>query len=126
MARDLNKIELIGRLGAAPELRYTANGMSVANFSVATNNVYRTAAGDEVDEVQWHRCVAWGKVAEVAAKVLAKGHRLFLSGRMQYRKWTDPAGQERLQAEIVVDELIFLERAPAGASNGSVAAAAPA
>lgn len=112
--RDLNKVQLIGRLGAVPEVRFTPSGLAVANFSLATNNVYRNGAGDQVDEVAWHRIVLWGKTAEIAKQYLNKGSRLYLEGRIQYRKWEDKeTGVARLASEIVGSQLIFLSSASA-------------
>lgn len=112
--RDLNKVQLIGRLGAVPEVRFTPSGLAVANFSLATNNVYRNGAGDQVDQVEWHRIVLWGKTAEIAKQYLNKGSRLYLEGRIQYRKWEDKeTGAARLASEIVGSQLIFLSSASA-------------
>lgn len=111
MARDLNKVTLLGRLGGAPELRYTASGQAVAQFSLATNNRYTNAAGEKKDDVCWHRVVVWGKLADVAAKYLVKGSRLYTEGRLQYRKWQDKDGLDRVTAEVIADELIFLDAA---------------
>jgi single-strand DNA-binding protein len=122
MARDLNKVTILGRLGGDPELRHTQAGRQVANFSCATNNRYTNAAGDKVDDVSWHRVVVWGKVADVAAKYLKKGSRVYLEGRLQYRKWTDNEGVDRQACEVVAEDLIFLDAAPAAGvdapSNG--------
>lgn len=117
MARDLNKIVLLGRLGGEVELRHTAAAQSVANFSLATNNRYVTAAGDKRDDVSWHRIIIWGKLADVAAKYLHKGSRLYLEGRLSYRKWTDPQGVERMACEIVADEIIMLDGSPGGSRD---------
>jgi single-strand DNA-binding protein len=114
MSRDLNKVTLMGRLGGAPEMRFTQGGTAVAQFSLATNNRYTNAAGDKVDDVQWHRVIIWGKAAQVATQYLQKGHRLYLEGRLQYRKWVDKEGQDRYSTEVVADEFIFLEHSPAG------------
>lgn len=114
MARDLNKIQIIGRLGGDPELRYTQTEKQVANFSVATNNRYTTSSGDKRDDVSWHRIVVWGKAAEVASKYLRKGSRVYLEGRLSYRVWTNNEGQEVKACEIVADDLIFLDAAGGG------------
>lgn len=116
--RDLNLVQLLGRLGVAPELRYTASGQPVGNFTLATNNRYTTAAGEQVDEVQWHRVIVWGNLAKVVAERLEKGTRVYVQGRLQYRKWVDKGtGLERMSTEIIADELIFLGLSVA-ASNG--------
>lgn len=126
MARDVNKVTILGRLGGSPELRHTASGQPVANMSVATNNRYTNAAGEKIDDVAWHRIVLWGKVADVAAKYLHTGSRVYLEGRLSYRKWTDKEGVDRSTTEIVVDELVLLDQVAASEaprSNGSAVAA---
>lgn len=126
MARDVNKVTILGRLGGSPELRHTASGQPVANMSVATNNRYTNAAGEKIDDVAWHRIVLWGKVADVAAKYLHTGSRVYLEGRLSYRKWTDKEGVDRSTTEIVADELVLLDQvaaADAPRSNGSAVAA---
>lgn len=117
MARDLNKTQLIGRLGGDPELRYTVAGRAVANLSLATNNRYTNAAGDKVDDVSWHRIIVWGKVADLAAKYLHKGSRLYVEGRLSYRKWQDKDGVDRAACEVVADELIFLDGGPGAVAS---------
>lgn len=135
MAKDLNEVKVLGRLGGNVELRYTAAGMAVANFSVATNNRYTTAAGDKRDDVSWHRVVVWGKLADVCSKYLHKGSRVYVAARLQYRKYTtevEGAGLvERQSCELVADEIIFLDVAPGGEPvdederSGAAARAAP-
>lgn len=125
MARDLNKVQLIGRLGGDPEMRYTQSGQSVCNFSMATNNRYTNAAGDKIDDVAWHRVVVWGKPADLASKYLHKGSRLFVEGRLSYRAWTDKDGLKRTSTEVVADELIFLDGGDTSGAhtNGSAVSA---
>lgn len=124
MARDLNRVHLLGRLGDVPELRNTANGQAVSQFSMATNNQYTTAAGEKVDQVSWHRVVVWGKLAGIVAEYLRKGSRVYVEGRLQYRKWQDKeTGADRFSTEIVADEIIFLDAPGPGAhSNGAAVA----
>lgn len=121
MSRDLNKVFLMGRLGGDPELRFTATGKPVANFSLATNNRYTDAGGVVHDDVSWHRCVAWGKTGELIAQYARRGHRIWVEARLQYRKWQDTAsGVERLSCDVVVEQFIFLS-AVAGSSSAEVA-----
>lgn len=96
MSRGVNSIHIVGRLGRDPELRQTANGKSVVNFTVATKN-FR-------DETQWHRVVAWGKTADFAANYLTKGDLVYVQGEMQYREW-EQNGQKRTSAEISASAL---------------------
>lgn len=118
MARDLNKAMLLGRLGVDPELRHTQAGRQVAQFSLATNNRYTNAAGEKQDDVSWHRIVVWGKVADLAAKYLHKGSRVYVEGRLQYRQWEDKEGTMRYTTEVVAEDLIFLDTAGAVSENG--------
>jgi single-strand DNA-binding protein len=117
MARDLNKVTIIGRLGDAPTLRFTQSGKAVANFSLATNWTYKDSEGTQHDDVQWHRCVAWGAAGELLSKHCKKGERLYVEGRIDYRKWTDKENVERLSCDIIVDEFVFLSVRPAVANG---------
>lgn len=128
MARDLNEVKVLGRLGGVVELRNTAQGMAVANFSVATNNRYTTGSGEKKDDVSWHRVVVWGKMAEIAERFLHKGSRVLVCGRLQYRKWTDEKVSppvERQSVEIVADDIIFLDGAPDVGASEAVDGRAP-
>src|SRR5207302_2236331 len=102
---------LIGRLGHEPELRYTADSQAVAKLSLATDRRTRPGAEPETD---WHQIVCWGKLAEFAGQYLAKGRLVFVAGRLTYRSWEGRDGQTRRAAEIVVSELILLDRNPDG------------
>ena len=107
--RSLNKAQLIGHLGKDPELRYTANGMAVATFSLATNERYKPADSDEwQDRTEWHNIVAWGRQAEVAGEYLAKGRQVYIEGRLQTRSWEGQDGVKRYTTEIVAHDLILL------------------
>ncbi len=104
MARGVNKVILIGNLGADPEVRYTANGNAVTNLSVATDESYKDRnTGQMVPRTEWHRVVMFGKVAEVAGQYLRKGSKVYIEGRLQTRKWQGQDGQDRYTTEIVVD-----------------------
>lgn len=106
--RSLNKVQLIGHLGADPELRYTANGMAVATFSLATNERYKDDNDTWQDRTEWHRLVAWGRQAEVAGEYLAKGRQVYIEGRLQTRSWEGQDGVKRYTTEIVARDLILL------------------
>jgi len=107
MAKDLNKVMLIGRTGKDVELRFTQSGTAVANFSVATNEKYKD--GEEWKEkTEWHNIVVWGKLAEIAGEYLKKGSRVYFEGRLQTRKWDDKDGNTRYSTEIVCWDMIML------------------
>ncbi len=104
MARGINKVILIGNLGADPETRFTPSGNAVANLNVATDESYKDRqTGQMVPRTEWHRVVMFGKLAEVAGQYLRKGSKVYLEGRLQTRKWQDQQGQDRYTTEIVVD-----------------------
>lgn len=104
MARGVNKVILIGNLGADPETRYTANGNPVTNLRLATDESYKDRnTGQMVPNTEWHRIVLFGKIAEVAGQYLRKGSKVYIEGRLQTSKWQDQSGQDRYTTEIVVD-----------------------
>ncbi|HMT95179.1 MAG TPA: single-stranded DNA-binding protein [Ferruginibacter sp.] len=103
-----NKVQLIGNLGNAPEVRNTENGKKLVRFSLATNEVYRNANGEKVTETQWHNIIAWGKVAEIAEKFLSKGAEICLEGKLVSRVYTDKEGNKKHFTEIQANELLML------------------
>ena len=103
-----NKVQLIGNLGNAPEIKATSTGKKVARFSIATNEVYKNAKGERVTETQWHNLVAWGKVADIAAKYLEKGREIAVEGKLITRQYEDKNGQKKYVTEILVQELLLL------------------
>lgn len=109
MARSLNKVMLIGNLTRDPELRYTPAGTAVCTFSVATNRQWKTESGEPKDEAEFHRIVAWDKLAEICGQMLSKGKRVYVEGRLQTRKWTGQDGAERTTVEIVISEMLLLD-----------------
>lgn len=113
MARDLNKVMVIGNLGKDPEMRFTADGTPVTSFSVAVNRVSSTPDGDRREETDWFNVVAWRKLAETCNQYLAKGRRVFVEGRLRTRQWQGQDGQTRYQTEIIANDVIFLDRATA-------------
>ena len=116
MAKSVNKVTLVGNLGKEPEVRYTADGKAVANFSLATSRSRRDQSGGWIDETEWHRIVAFERNAETASQYLHKGHKVYVDGRIQSRKYTDNQGVERTVYEIVANDLVLLERRDASAS----------
>jgi single-strand DNA-binding protein len=108
MARGLNKVMLIGNLGKDPEMKYTPSGMPVTTFSVAVSRSWRTPEGENREETEWFRVVAWQKLAETCNEYLRKGMRVYIEGRLQTRKWTDQQGQERYTTEVVANEMVML------------------
>jgi len=105
-SRSLNRVTLIGNLTRDPELKYTPAGTAVCTFGVATNRSWTTAEGQIKEEAQYHRIVAWHKLAELCGKLLVKGRKVYLEGRLTYRTFTGRDGQERTIAEIVLDDFI--------------------
>ena len=103
-----NKVQLIGNLGNAPEVKTTENGKKLARFSVATNESYRNASGEKVTETTWHNLVAWGKVAEIAEKYLVKGSEVALEGKLINRSYSDKDGNKKYITEVQVNELLLL------------------
>ncbi len=111
----VNKVILIGRTGADVELKYTSNGKAVANFSLAINESFKTGDGEQREHVEWVRCVAWGRLAEVCGEFLTKGGRAYAEGRLQTRKYEDRQGNEPTVNEVVVRQLRLL----GGPRNGN-------
>lgn len=103
-----NKVQIIGNLGASPEIRNTETGKKLARLSVATNEVYRNAKGEKVTETQWHQAIAWGKTAEIAEKYLSKGSEVVIEGKLINRSYTDKDGNKKYITEIQVNELLIL------------------
>lgn len=117
--RSLNKVLLIGNLTRDPELRYTPQGTAVCTFGMATNRTWTPSDGGETQEAtEFHRLVAWAKLAEICSQILYKGRRVFIEGRLQTREWTDQEGKQRNVTEVVVDNMIALG-APKGAEGVS-------
>jgi single-strand DNA-binding protein len=108
-----NKVQLIGNLGNAPEIKTTEGGKKLARFSMATNESYRNTKGEKVTETQWHTLVAWGKVADIAEKFLVKGSEVAIEGKLINRNYTDKEGIKKYVTEVQVAEVLLLgEKAP--------------
>jgi single-strand DNA-binding protein len=114
MAKDLNKVQIIGRLGGDPEMRYLASGAAVTNFSVASGRSWKDRDGAAHEETEWFRVVAWEKLGEICNQYLTKGMRVYIEGRLQTRKYTDRDGIERYATEVVAQDMIMLS--PKGSS----------
>ena len=110
----LNKVMLIGNLGADPEMRYTADGNALTSFRVAASRNYTTPDGERREETEWFSIVAWRKLAEQCSQFLQKGRRVYVEGRLRTRSWDTPEGQKRYRTEVVADKVLFLDR-PGGA-----------
>ena len=104
----INKVILIGRLGKDPEMRYTSSGTAVVNFSMATNHFTKDQDGNNSDQTEWHKVVAFGRTAEVAGEYLNKGKLVYIEGRLQTSSWDDQNGQKRYKTEIVCANLQLL------------------
>jgi single-strand DNA-binding protein len=110
MSGSLNKVILIGNLGKDPEMKVTPTGKSLARFSLATTETWRTPAGEKQQKTEWHNIVVWGKQAELAEKYLRKGKQVMVEGRIQYRDYTDPSGVKKIYTDITCDNFVMLGR----------------
>ncbi len=112
MSRSLNKVILIGNLGADPEVRSTANGSRVATLSLATSRRWKNQAGEQQEKTEWHRVILWNNkgssLADVAERYCKKGDKIYVEGSIEYRSWQDREGQTRYTTEITARELILL------------------
>ncbi|NLE47010.1 MAG: single-stranded DNA-binding protein [Sandaracinaceae bacterium] len=108
MAEGLNRVMLIGNLGADPELRYTQGNQPVLSMRLATTESFNNRAGERQERTEWHAVTLWGKRAEALSKFLAKGERIFVEGRIQYRQWEDRDGNKRWSTDIVASNVILL------------------
>ncbi len=106
----LNKVMLIGNLGADPEMRYTANGNAVTTFNLAVNRNWTGPDGERKEETEWFTVVSWDKLAETVSQFLQKGRRAYVEGRLQTRSWEGQDGQKRYKTEVVANTVLFLDR----------------
>lgn len=110
MAKDLNKVQLTGYLGADPEMRYTASGSAVTQFRVASGRSWKDREGNAHDDTEWFRIVAWDKLGEICNQYLTKGSRVYVEGRLQSRSWEDQqSGQTRYRTEVIASDMIILD-----------------
>ena len=105
-----NRVQLIGNLGAAPEVKDLDNGNKVARFTVATSDYYTNKKGEKVNDTQWHNIVIWGKLAGIAEKYLQKGSQVVIDGKITTRNYTDKEGAKKYFTEIVANELLMIDK----------------
>ena len=116
---SLNKVMIIGNLGADPEMRFTANGDAVANFNVAASRRYTTRDGEQREQTEWFRVVCWRRLAEIAGQYLQKGRQVYIEGRLETRQWQDREGNTRYTTEVIANEMQMLgSRGDFGDSGG--------
>ena len=115
---SVNKVILLGNLGADPEMRYTNSGTAVANFRIATNERWTDRNGETQERTEWHNIVAWSKLGEICGKYLKKGKPVFIEGRLQTRSWEDQSGNKRYTTEIVAQTM---QRLPGTVNHQGVA-----
>jgi single-strand DNA-binding protein len=117
----INKVILVGNLGAAPELRATQSGTQVATFSVATSEKWKDKNGQQQENTEWHRIIAWAKLAEICGEYLDKGSKVYIEGKLQTRKWQDQNGNDKYTTEIIARDMKMLD-GKGGASNSQYGA----
>ena len=108
-SRSLNKVQLIGNLTRDPELRYTPSGTAVCTLGLATNRTWVTESGEKKEDVEYHRLVAWSKLAELCTQLLVKGRKVYVEGRLKTRQWTGQDGSPRTTTEIVINDMLILD-----------------
>lgn len=117
-SRSLNKVMLIGNLGADPEVRMTPSGVQVATLSIATSYSWKDPNGTAHDKTEWHRVIFWRGLADIAQKYLKKGNSVYVEGRLQTRSWDDSSGQKKYTTEVIGDQLIMLGAASSQSGDG--------
>src|SRR5262245_34188891 len=122
---SVNKVILVGNLGRDPEVRYTQGGSPVANFTLATNEVWTDKAGARQERTEWHRIVVWGKTAEIVKEHCSKGKQVYIEGSIQTREWNDREGKKRTTTEIKAQRVVLIGR-PGGEGGGGMRGASPA
>lgn len=123
--RGVNKVILVGNLGKDPEVQYLDNNVSVARFSLATNDSYKDKDGNRVDQTEWHNITAWRGLAKIAEDFLKKGSKIYLEGKIRTRSWDDKqTGEKKYATEIVADNFIMLDRREGEGNSGSYQASA--
>ena len=124
--KSLNSVQLIGNLGRDVEMRYTGSGEAVANLAIATSSEWKNReTGEKEQATEWHRCVAFGKLAELIGKYCHKGSSVYLEGKLRTRKWQDKEGKDQYTTEVVLDEFINLDKREAGQSESAAPSPAP-
>ena len=112
MSKSVNKVFLVGNLTREPELHYTENKKPVCTFGLATNRMVTTSSGEKQEEPEFHRIIAWDKLAEACNQYLKKGRKVYVEGRLQYRTYTGQDGIEKFSAEIVLEDMAMLDKMP--------------
>jgi single-strand DNA-binding protein len=130
-SNSVNKVILVGRLGQDPEVRFTQGGTAVASLSVATDETWKDQSGERQRRTEWHRVVAWRRLAEICGQYLSKGRLVYIEGKLQTRSWQDKEGNKRYSTEIQADNLVMLsggrpEEGQAAPAAQPAAAAQPA
>ncbi|MEQ9265878.1 MAG: single-stranded DNA-binding protein [Balneolaceae bacterium] len=124
---SLNKVMLIGRLGQDPEVRYTQSNTAVATLNMATSERYKDANGEFKEKTEWHRVVAWGRLAEICQQYLHKGSLIYIEGPLQTRQWEDNQGQKRYTTEVKALQMTMLDsKGSSGGGNNNMGGGAPA
>lgn len=118
MAGGVNKVILVGNLGADPDMRYTQSGAGVCELRLATNESWTDRNGQKQERTEWHRIVVWGKRAEICSKYLSKGRQIYVEGRLQTRSWDDKDGNKRYTTEIIANDVQFLGGGGPGGGPG--------
>ncbi len=106
----INKVILVGNLGKDPEVKYTQGGTAFANFSIATSERWTDKNGEKQEKTEWHRVVAWGKLAEICGEYMSKGKQVYIEGKLQTRQWEDKDGNTRYTTEVKADNVMLLGR----------------
>ena len=126
-ARGLNKVMIIGNLGGDPEIKYMPSGDAAANITIATSESWKDKkTGEQVEKTEWHRAVAFGKLAEIMGEYLKKGSKVYVEGALQTRKWQDKSGNDRYTTEIKVRDMQMLDSRDLSSSTAANKASAPA
>lgn len=118
----VNKVILVGRLGADPEVRYTAGGTAVAKFRIATSENWKDKDGNKQEKTEWHSVVAFGKLGEICGEYLSKGKQVYVEGRLQTRSWEDKEGNKRYTTEVNINNMVMLGSAEGGGKEFSASA----
>jgi single-strand DNA-binding protein len=125
MAGSVNKVIVLGNLGANPELKYLPSGQAVCEMRIATSETYKDRNEQPQERTEWHRVIVWGKTAENCAKFLQKGRQVYVEGRLQTRSWDDKEGKKQYMTEVVANQVVFLGGGGAGGARGASEEGAP-
>lgn len=117
MSRSLNRVTLIGNLARDPEVKFTPSGSAVCTFTIVTNRYWKTDSGEQKESAEYHRIVAWDKLGELCGQLLKKGTKTFVEGRLQTRKWAGQDGVDRYTTEIVISDMMLLDKKEGGSGS---------